>query len=113
MARLTPQNSPKGFWPNPELESFFKLQTPPWEVPRKRKPKGDPSRLKLIKPIKYDGGEITTRNRFKALEMSIDSDDELQNKYKKIQGVLKRTRKRKKHKKYKSTKIKKHLGASY
>ena len=64
-------NSPKGFWPNPDEEYFYKTQNPPWIVPRRRKCRG---RLKHY----YDFAdedlkmnlceEVITQNRFKLLD---------------------------------------------
>ena len=63
--------SPVGFWPNPEKECFYRVQTPPWVVPRRKKPKGDSQEFfydfydeELI--WKYSG-EVTTSNRFDVL----------------------------------------------
>ena len=76
MARHLPKegfeiNSTKGFWPNPDEEYFYKTQTPPWKVPRRRKFRG---RLKYY----YDYGdealksemceEVITQNRFQPLD---------------------------------------------
>ena len=36
----TNNSSPGGFWPNPVKEGFHLSNIHPWEVPRKRKPRG-------------------------------------------------------------------------
>ena len=33
-------SSPGGFWPDPDKEGFYRNDNHPWEVPRKRKPRG-------------------------------------------------------------------------
>jgi len=52
MARLTPQNSPKGFWPNPEMESFFKLQTPPLGSTKEEENQGGSIQIEITKTYK-------------------------------------------------------------
>ena len=62
--------SPKGFWPNPDQEPFYKCQTPPWEAPRKRKSGGAKSRyadLNNMMNAMNLGEEIITRNRYDLL----------------------------------------------
>ena len=63
--------SPVGFWPNPDKEYFYKVQTPPWAIPRKRKPKGDSQEFYYDlsdEELKWKhSGEITTSNRFELL----------------------------------------------
>merc|ERR1711874_598200 len=83
MARLTPRDSPKGFWPHPEKENFYKLQTPPWKVPKKRKFRGGLSKSKEFEPNKSKGGEITTHNRFNLLKKDINTDVDSQVSYEK------------------------------
>ena len=62
-------NSPRGFWPHPSKELFYKQQTP-WKVPRKRKSRG---RSKLyydheLESVQYKQcEEVSTFNRFQAL----------------------------------------------
>merc|ERR1712179_394005 len=64
--------SPEGFWPNPDKELFYKVQTPRWLIPKKRKTKGDTSNYfydLTDEELKWEqGGEITTSNRYKLLE---------------------------------------------
>ena len=59
--------SPKGFWPNVDNEPFYKFQSPPWEVPRKRK----------------SGGTISSLNAFVAKDNALLLDKDLitKNKY--------------------------------
>ena len=66
MARNGLFNSPKGFWPNPDQEPFHKCQTPPWEVPRKRKTGGLKSRYNhsANNESESDHEKIVTRNKF-------------------------------------------------
>ena len=63
--------SPVGFWPNPEKECFYRVQTPPWVVPRKRKSKGDSQEFYYDlydEELKWKySGEVTTSNRFDLL----------------------------------------------
>ena len=79
MARCLPKDhlicrtpgSPVGFWPNPDKEYFYKVQTPPWLLPKKRKPKGDTQEFYYDlsdEELKWKhSGEITTSNRFDLL----------------------------------------------
>ena len=75
MARLTPKDSPRGFWPNPDKEFFYKTQTPPWKVPKKRKSRGSPTRFTRLNNNKIEGEEVITRNRFGLLSNSQDLND--------------------------------------
>ena len=63
--------SPEGFWPNPEKEYFYKRLTPSWEVPRKRKTRGDTQEFfydLTSEEIKWKySGEVTTCNKFELL----------------------------------------------
>ena len=67
MARLTTKESPKGFWPHPDEEYFYKTQTPPWKVPKERKSRGSQTRFHGLEPNKTVGEEIITYNRFSPL----------------------------------------------
>ena len=74
MARFFPLeqtnlNSPKGFWPHPGEEQFYRLQTP-WRVPMKRKSRGRSSyyydhKLESVQYKKCE--EVITCNRFQIL----------------------------------------------
>ena len=74
-ATLDSPESPMGFWPNPVKEMFFRLQTPPpWSIPKKRKARGEVSRLRFYdlfdeEYIWEDSGEetTTTSNRYELL----------------------------------------------
>ena len=65
-------NSPRGFWPNPNKEMFYKAKTPPWEVPKRRKTRGN--RMHYIYDLTGEElvcmkrGEITTENKFELLD---------------------------------------------
>ena len=50
--------SPKGFWPNLDQEPFYKCQTPPWEVPKKRKSGGTKSRYNALSESMYELGSV-------------------------------------------------------
>ena len=85
MARYTPNSSPKGFWPNPDQEPFFKNQTPPWVVPKRRNTRGEQTRLYTLNSKNESGKEVITTNRFSLLNnneslneydyMTINDDD--------------------------------------
>ena len=64
--------SPNGFWPNPTKEGFHKNETHPWEVPRKRKPRGSKKEFiydLFTENIVYNNSEtIITKNRFGPLD---------------------------------------------
>ena len=69
----TKSGSPRGFWPDPSMESFFKEKSPPWEVPSRRKTRGHKQRSYYFDFMKEDilftrGGEVTTKNAFELLE---------------------------------------------
>ena len=66
--------STKGFWPNIDQEPFYKSQTPPWEVPRKRKTGGSNSRFNDSNTNKYesDHERIETKNRFYLLNPDLN-----------------------------------------
>ena len=46
------------------MEFFYKTQTPPWKVPKKRKSRGRPTRFTRLNMIKEKGEEVITQNRF-------------------------------------------------
>ena len=65
--------SPEGFWPDPRTDMFDQsnnINSPPWEVPRKRKNRGkelfyfDFCNEELMKCY---SGEVTTANKFEVL----------------------------------------------
>ena len=62
----------EGFWPNPRLNKFdIHNNSPPWEVPRKRKSRGGKRHFFDLcngELFNYYDGEIATTNRFKILE---------------------------------------------
>ena len=64
--------SPAGFWPNPDKELFYKIQTPPWEVPKKRKTRGRTQEfyydLTNDNIIWKQCGEIATFNKFDLID---------------------------------------------
>ena len=60
--------SPRGFWPHPDKERFYRKQAP-WKVPRKRKPQGCYYFYNYKEESVYHvkGAEVTTSNRFQVL----------------------------------------------
>ena len=63
-------NSPKGFWPNPDEEYFYKSQTPPWIVPKRRKCRGRLNHYYDLteENLKWNQcEEVITHNRFNPL----------------------------------------------
>ena len=60
--------TPRGFWPNPDVEPYHKSQIPPWEVPRKRKNRGRTQDhyydLSNENIVWRSGGEISTSNKY-------------------------------------------------
>ena len=71
---FSPENmSPKGFWPDPRTDMFDQskaINSPPWEVPRKRKNRGKKLYyfdLDNDELMKFYDGEVTTANKFEAL----------------------------------------------
>ena len=72
--------SPKGFWPNPEEDTFLVDASTPWEVPKRRKLRGHKkyffdSTTENIKS--FSNGEVTTANRYKVLEDYYTEEDTL------------------------------------
>ena len=69
--------SPRGFWPNPDEEMFYKARTPPWEVPNRRKTRGNKINyvydLTGEELIYMKSGEVTTKNKFELLEETSSS----------------------------------------
>ena len=65
-------SSPEGFWPNLDKEFFYKTQTPPWLLPKKRKTKGDTPKYYFDltdEELKWEqSGEVTTSNRYELLD---------------------------------------------
>ena len=61
--------SPKGFWPHPSEELFYKDQTP-WKVPKKRKSRGRSNFYydHMLESVQYKKcEEVITSNRFQIL----------------------------------------------
>ena len=72
---IEPPKSPEGFWPNPEKEFFYKAQTPPWEVPKKRKTRGRTQafyyHLTSDNVVWKQCGELATFNKFDLINQEV------------------------------------------